>query len=80
MVLLDRSKAFDSIYHAKLSVKLSSLGVSTSALEWIRSYMHDRQQYIRIGSEMSGQCVNLYTGFHKDLYILRSALFNELHK
>ena len=56
MVLLDPSKAFDSIDHAKLLVKLSSLGVSSSALEWFRSYTHDRRQYIRIGSEMSGMC------------------------
>ena len=56
MVLLDLSKAFDSIDHAKLLFKLRSLGVSCTALEWFRSYMHDRQQYIRIGSEMSGMC------------------------
>ena len=44
-VLLDLSKAFDSIDHAKLLLKLRSLGVSCTALEWFRSYMHDRQQY-----------------------------------
>ena len=56
MVVLDLSKAFDSIDHAKLLLKLRSLGVSCTALEWFRSYMHDRQQYIRIGSEMSEMC------------------------
>ena len=35
MVLLDLSKAFDSIDHAKLLVKMSSMGVSSSTLEWI---------------------------------------------
>lgn len=33
MVFLDLSKAFDSIGHAKLLVKLSLLGLSSSALE-----------------------------------------------
>ena len=56
MVLLDLSKAFDSycIDHAKLLVKVIPLGVSCTALQWFRSYVHRRQQYIRIGSEMSG--------------------------
>ena len=74
MVLLDLSKAFDSIDHAKLLVKLSSLGVSSSALEWFRSYMHDCQQYIRIGSEMSGMCKSSY-GVPRGS-ILGLALFN----
>ena len=43
-----------SIDHANLLAKLSSLEVSGSALEWFKSYMHNRQQYVRIGSQMSG--------------------------
>ena len=54
MVLLNLSKAFDIIDHANLLTKLSSLGISSSALEWFTSYMHDRQQFLRVGSEMSG--------------------------
>ena len=54
MVLLDLSKAFDSLKHATLLVKLQSLGLSHSALEWFRSYLSERSQYVRIGSEVSG--------------------------
>ena len=53
-------KAFESIDHAKRLVKLRSLGVYTWELECFRSYMHDRQQYIRIGSEMSEMCKSTY--------------------
>ena len=71
MVLLDLSKAFDSTDHAKLLLKLRSLGVSCTALEWFRSYMHDRQQYIRIGSEMCQSTHGVPQGS-----ILGPALFN----
>ena len=47
MVLLDLWKVFDIIGHANLLAKLSSLEVSSSALEWFNSYMHDRLQYPR---------------------------------
>ena len=67
-------EAFDSIHHAKLLMKLSSLGVSSSALEWFRSYIHDRQQYIRIGSEMSGMCKSTHGVLQGS--ILGPALFN----
>ena len=53
MVLLDLSKAFDSLKHATLLVKLQSFGLSHSALEWFRSYLSERSQYVRIGSEVS---------------------------
>ena len=54
MVLLDLSKAFDRLKHATLLVKLQSLGLSHSTLEWFRSYLSERSQYVRIGSEVSG--------------------------
>lgn len=53
MVLLGLSKAFDSLDHAILLAKLQSLGLSHSALEWFRSYLSERSQYVRIDSEVS---------------------------
>ena len=53
MVLLDLSKAFDSIDHRRLLSKLQALGIGRTALEWLRSYLTGRQQYVRIGSETS---------------------------
>ena len=43
LVLMDMSKAFDSI----------NLGVSPSALEWFKSYFKGRYQYVCIGDVVS---------------------------
>ena len=54
MVLLDMSKAFDSIRHDILLSKLQSLDFSQSALDWFTlSYLSDRQQCVRIGDAVS---------------------------
>ena len=53
VVLVDFSKAFDSIDHCRLLSKLQALGIGRTALEWFRSYLTGRQQYVRIGSETS---------------------------
>jgi len=73
MVLLDLPKAFDSLNHATL-VKLKSLGLSHSALEWFRSYLSERRQYVKIGSEVS-DLENIVYGVPQGS-ILGPALFN----
>ena len=52
-MLLDLSKAFDSINHEKLLEKLSTVGASPSTVEWFRSYLLNRRQYVRINSTHS---------------------------
>ena len=44
LVLLDMSKAFDSINHDILLQKLHSSGVSNHSLRWFKSYLSDRHQ------------------------------------
>ena len=51
LVLLDLSKAFDSIDHARLLHKLSISSPST--VKWFKSYLTGRRQYVRIGSAYS---------------------------
>ncbi len=53
VILLDLSKAFDSIDHVLLLKKLQVLGVSDDALSWFKSYLTGRQQVVRIGSTVS---------------------------
>ena len=52
-VLLDMSKAFDSVDHQVLLRKIQSVGASTSALKWFNSYLTNRYQVVRIHSAVS---------------------------
>ena len=53
MVLLDMSKAFDSIRHDILLSKLQNLDFSQGVLDWFQSYLSNRQQCVRIGDAVS---------------------------
>ena len=53
MVLIDLTKAFDSLCHSTLLSKLQLLGTSEQALLWFKSYLSDRQQCTRVGTSLS---------------------------
>ena len=53
VALLDMSKAFDSINHNMLLVKLQDVGASPSAIQWFRSYLTSRYQVVTIGTAVS---------------------------
>lgn len=52
LILLDLSKAFDSISHSILLQKLSCIGASCDAVNWFKSYLTERKQMARIGSSV----------------------------
>lgn len=53
VVLLDMSKAFDSLDHSILISKLKDVGLSIEALNWFTSYLTNRSQTVRINSTLS---------------------------
>ena len=62
LVTLDISAAFDTIVHDILLHRLElSFGIAGKFLEWIRSYLLDRKQFVKIGDSVSAT-VNLTAG------------------
>ena len=52
-LLSDLSKAFDCISHELLIAKLSTYGLSLSALKLVHSYLQNRKERTKIGSSYS---------------------------
>ena len=55
MVLIDLSKAFDSICHSTLLLKRRSLGTSSQVLKWFASHLMDCEQSTRLGTSLSDE-------------------------
>ena len=53
VILLDMSKAFDSVDHNMLLQIILNLGVSSAVHKWFKSCLSDRWQYVRIGTTSS---------------------------
>ena len=53
VMYLDLCKAFDSVSHTKLLHKLHTYGISGKLWNWFSSYLHDRQQRVRVGNAIS---------------------------
>ena len=52
-ILIDLSKAFDSIDHNLLVAKLEAYGVRGNEKEWFLNYLTDRQQSVVVGEAKS---------------------------
>lgn len=53
LTLFDFSRAFDCVYHPLLYIKLRIAGFSDGCVDWVMSYLSDRQQCVKIGDESS---------------------------
>lgn len=55
LVLLDFSKAFDTIDHELMCAKLSYFGLDATACEFFKSYFEDRFQLVRVNGTLSSR-------------------------
>lgn len=60
-VLLDMSKAFESLHSGTLLTKLQDVGAPTTALQWFWSYLSSHHQVVRINSTLS-HCMQVRNG------------------
>ena len=52
-VYLDFRKAFDSVPHKRLIAKIESYGIGEPLIGWIRSFLCNREQFVKIGNVVS---------------------------
>lgn len=48
VVYTDIRKAFDRVLHSSMICKLRELGIHSSMLDWIRTYLSERKQYVNL--------------------------------
>ncbi|XP_032223431.2 uncharacterized protein LOC116604739 [Nematostella vectensis] len=54
-IMLDFSKAFDKVSHAKLSHKLHHCGIRGKTLGWIEAFLNNRNQFVVVDGSHSSQ-------------------------
>ena len=53
MVLIDLQKAFDTVQHDIILIKLKALGFSHTSLQWVKSYLVGREQVVDVEGTLS---------------------------
>ena len=81
-LFIDLSKAFDTINHQILLTKLDNYGIRGIALDWLKSYLTNRSQFVDINGKYSKKA-NITCGIPQGSIIgpiLFILYINDLHK
>ena len=52
-VYLDFRKAFDSVSHQRLHIKIAAYGINGKVLEWIQPFLNDHKQRVVMNNCLS---------------------------
>ena len=52
-IIIDFYKAFDLVPHDRLLMKLAASGVDSRLVVWVREFLIDRTQKVRVGGKLS---------------------------
>ena len=55
LICIDFSKAFDSVSHKKLLLKLKNYGINGNFLKWINSFLSNRRFSVKINNALSSE-------------------------
>ena len=61
IIYLDYAKAFDSVVHNKLLIKLAAYGIRDTLLSWIERFLSGRTHYVSINIA-SSELLNVLSG------------------
>lgn len=56
VIILDFSKAFDTVSHQKLLYKLSSFGLNDKLVDWLKGFLQNRGQVVKVEAAVSSRC------------------------
>ena len=77
LLLVDFKKAFDLVSHQLLLTKLHACGVSEKCVEWFKSYLLDRCQFVSINGMSSHEmCIQSKSASG---FAVGSITFHHLH-
>jgi len=75
LVLLDLSAAFDTVDHGILLSRLSNrFGITGTVLEWFRSYLSDRTQFVQVNGACSAPHVLEFGRYRRDPFLARCSI------
>ena len=57
VILIDVKKAFDSCSHEIILSKLKNAGASNRVVNWVKSYLNNRRQHVKLDNEISKEMI-----------------------